>query len=73
MLERGETLHCVWSGKRLELGVLDIDHCFPWNAWPYGDLWNLMLAHRRVNQHEKKGKLPSATALLAARSSVLEW
>ena len=40
-------LHCVWSGKRLTAGSLDIDHCFPWTVWPCGDLWNLMPAHRK--------------------------
>jgi SAM-dependent methyltransferase len=35
-------LHCVWSGKRLSMNNLDIDHCFPWTVWPCGDLWNLM-------------------------------
>ena len=40
-------LYCVWSGKRLNAGNLDIDHCFPWTVWPCGDLWNLMPAHRK--------------------------
>lgn len=73
LLERGSLLHCVWSGRRLDLGVLDIDHCLPWAAWPCGDLWNLMPSHRRVNQHHKRGKLPSDSKLLGARDAVLEW
>ncbi len=43
-------LHCVWSGRRLSTANVDIDHCFPWAVWPCGDLWNLMPAHRAVNQ-----------------------
>lgn len=27
----------------------DIDHCFPWRAWPCDDLWNLLPTHRAVN------------------------
>jgi tripartite-type tricarboxylate transporter receptor subunit TctC len=33
---------------------LDIDHCLPWSAWPCGDLWNLLPASPRVNQHLKR-------------------
>jgi hypothetical protein len=53
--------------------VLDIDHCLPWAAWPCGDLWNLLPAHRRVNQHLKRDRLPSTTALQRAREGVLPW
>ena len=42
LLRRARPLHCVWSGRRLEAGTLDIDHCLPWSAWPCGDLWNLL-------------------------------
>ncbi|MCY3703035.1 MAG: methyltransferase domain-containing protein [Rhodospirillales bacterium] len=56
MLTDGE-LRCVWSGRSLNRRSLDIDHCFPWTAWTCGDLWNLMPAHRAVNQHEKRGGL----------------
>jgi hypothetical protein len=52
LLEVGP-LHCVWSGRSLTPETLDIDHCFPWAAWPCDDLWNLMPAHRAVNQHQK--------------------
>ncbi len=57
LLGAGEALHCVWSGRRLEVATLDIDHCLPWSAWPCGDLWNLLPAHRRVNQHHKRDRL----------------
>lgn len=73
MLERGSQVYCVWSGRRLDPGVLDIDHCLPWTAWPCGDLWNLLPSHRRVNQHQKRGKLPSHSKLLGARDAMLEW
>ena len=54
LLGHGEALHCVWSGRKLTAGALDIDHCLPWSAWPCGDLWNLLPAHPEVNRHQKR-------------------
>ena len=73
LLGRGNALHCVWSGKRLEPATLDIDHCLPWSAWPCGDLWNLLPAHRAVNQHVKRDRLPAEMLLQAARVPILGW
>lgn len=64
---------CVWSGAPLRLDTLDIDHALPWSAWPCGDLWNLFPASRRINQHEKRDRLPSAAALARAREPILTW
>lgn len=72
-IEEGESVRCVWTGTRLGPGTLDIDHCLPWSAWPCGDLWNLMPAHRRVNQHEKRDRLPSSEALRRAGDSIVAW
>ena len=66
-------LFCVWSGKRLSAANLDIDHCFPWAAWPCGDLWNLMPAHRQVNQREKRDRLPADTLLRTAQERIVDW
>jgi SAM-dependent methyltransferase len=66
-------LHCVWSSKPLTQETLDIDHCFPWSAWPCGDLWNLMPAHRTVNQHQKRNRLPSEQLLLSVQEHVIGW
>ena len=66
-------LYCVWSGRRLTIANLDVDHCFPWSAWPCGDLWNLLPASRRVNQHDKRDRLPSGVALLEARERIVDW
>ena len=66
-------LHCVWSGKRLSPASLDIDHCFPWAVWPCGDLWNLLPAHRRVNQHQKRDRLPSDLLMRAAQERIIDW
>ena len=66
-------LYCVWSGKSLSKGSLDMDHCFPWSAWPCGDLWNLMPTNRAVNQNEKRALLPSARLMMASRDRILSW
>ena len=73
LLERGDDLHCIWSGKRLDRETLDIDHCLPWSAWPCGDLWNLLPTHRTVNQHGKRDRLPAETLLQTAREPIVEW
>ena len=73
LLTTGERVHCVWSGKRLDLGALDIDHCFPWAAWPCGDLWNLLPADRRLNQQSKRDRLPTQETLVRAEGAISEW
>jgi len=66
-------LHCVWSGRTLSADTLDIDHCFPWAAWPCDDLWNLLPAHRNVNQNQKRDRLPGVELLRSARDRIQEW
>lgn len=73
LAEAGTPPVCVWSGMPLRLDALDIDHALPWSAWPCSDLWNLFPASRRVNQHEKRDRLPSALALAQAREPILTW
>jgi SAM-dependent methyltransferase len=66
-------LYCVWSGKRLQMDSCDIDHCFPFSAWPCNDLWNLMPANRAINQRQKGNKLVTANMLERARERMTEW
>ena len=68
-----DPLYCVWSGRRLRKTNLDIDHCFPWSAWPCSDLWNLLPAHRMVNQNEKKDRLPTDFLLREAKDRIMNW
>lgn len=69
----GAGLNCVWTGRALRLSTLDIDHCLPWAVWPCGDLWNLAPCDRRVNQHEKRDRLPSAALFADARERLEAW
>ena len=71
-IDRGP-LYCVWSGRRLRETNLDIDHCFPWSAWPCSDLWNLLPVHREVNQRLKREKLPTDLALRQAKDRIICW
>lgn len=73
MLAAGRTVHCVWTGRRLSKQALDIAHRLPWSAWPCGDLWNLMPAHRTVNQRLKRDRLPSSSALPSAGGRIYAW
>jgi len=73
LMDGGTAVHCVWTGKRLGPETLDVDHAFPWSAWPCDDLWNLMPAARTVNQRLKRDLLPSAAALLGARDQIISW
>ena len=73
MLDAKQKLHCVWTGKALYRNSLDIDHCFPWSAWPCGDLWNLMPSSRSVNQHQKRDLLPNEETLRKAKDRVVDW
>jgi len=73
MMQAGATANCVWTGRRLEIATLDIDRCLPWTAWPCGDLWNLLPADRRVNQHKERDLLPADEVLRRAGTSIQEW
>ncbi|WP_415643800.1 HNH endonuclease domain-containing protein [Sphingomonas antarctica] len=73
LIAKGRTVECVWSGCDLSMASLDVDHCLPWSAWPCDDLWNLLPADRRVNQHQKRDLLPSATLLASSRQRIVAW
>lgn len=69
----GRDIYCAWSATKLRPSQLDIDHCMPWSAWPCGDLWNLLPSERRVNQHQKRERLPSGELLLNSRERIIGW
>ena len=67
----GSALYCVWSGRRLTESF-EIDHCFPFAAWPCNDLWNLLPSSKKANQG-KRDRLPAPEALEKARPRMLDW
>ncbi|NOG69989.1 class I SAM-dependent methyltransferase [Roseicella sp. DB1501] len=71
-LAAGQRLACVWSGRPLAAGTVEIDHCLPWSAWACNDLWNLLPASREANRR-KAGQIIGAAALAEARPRILAW
>ncbi|PWF41782.1 hypothetical protein, partial [Massilia glaciei] len=67
----GKPVYCVWSGQRLR-GDYDVDHCFPFAAWPCGDAWNLMPASKTIN-NEKSNRLVTQAALEGASDCITDW
>jgi hypothetical protein len=67
----GKPIYCVWSGVRLR-EEYDVDHCFPFAAWPCGDAWNLMPAARQINI-QKSNRLVTQAALERASATISEW
>jgi SAM-dependent methyltransferase len=72
LIEAGK-LHCVWTGRTLSADTLDVDHCFPWAAWPCDDLWNLLPTLRSVNQKQKRDRLPGVELLRSAQDRIQDW
>lgn len=67
----GKAVYCVWSGQRLR-DDFDVDHCFPFAAWPCGDAWNLMPASRQTN-NEKSNRLVTQAALDRSSDYITSW
>lgn len=62
-LEAGESLECVWSGRRIERGdALAVDHAIPFSLWRNNELWNLLPASNRVNAR-KRDMIPSPSLI----------
>jgi SAM-dependent methyltransferase len=71
MRAAGKPVYCVWSGTRLR-DEYDVDHCFPFAAWPCGDAWNLMPASRQINI-QKSNRLVTQAALERASDTISSW
>lgn len=67
----GKPIYCVWSGQRLR-DDYDVDHCFPFAAWPCGDAWNLMPASKRIN-NDKSNRLVTQAALEKSSDYITNW
>ena len=67
----GKPIYCVWSGQRLR-DDYDVDHCFPFTAWPCGDAWNLMPASKQIN-NQKSNRLVTQAALERASDDITNW
>lgn len=59
LIIEGEQLHCVWTGKALQLGNYDVDHIIPVATYPINELWNLVPSDSAFNQHVKRALMPA--------------
>ncbi|MCG6150279.1 methyltransferase domain-containing protein [Leptospira levettii] len=55
-------LSCIWTGKSLHSGNLDVDHGIPYSYWKNNFLWNLFPTDAKTNRL-KSEKIPSANLL----------
>ncbi len=67
----GKHVYCVWTGQRLR-DEYDVDHCFPFAAWPCGDAWNLMPASKQIN-NQKSNRLVTQATLERASDCITNW
>lgn len=71
MRANGQSIYCIWTGARLR-DEYDVDHCFPFAAWPCDDAWNLMPASRKINL-QKSNRLVTQGALERASDAIASW
>jgi SAM-dependent methyltransferase len=71
-LRPGATFAAPRSHAITDIAKVDVDHCFPFAAWPCDDLWNLMPTTRRIN-NEKRDKLVTLDLLQRAESRIGDW
>ncbi len=67
----GNTNECVWSGRLLLTNNYDVDHMLPYSVWFNNDLWNMLPTDRKLNQQQKKAKIPSPE-LITKRADVIK-
>lgn len=73
LLDDKKPIFCIWSGDRItEINQVDVDHCFPFTAWPCDDMWNLMPAKRSIN-NQKRDKLVTLDLLRRRESQIGDW
>ena len=57
IINAGQNVNCIYTGKHLEVGGYDLDHFIPWSFVSHDLLWNLMPADSSIN-NSKSNKLP---------------
>lgn len=71
-LKKKDTVHCVWSGKKISRKDLHIDHCLPFSVYFNNDLWNLFPTQKTVNS-KKSNKIPSPKFLKDRKDPILKY
>ncbi|WP_051298571.1 methyltransferase domain-containing protein [Marinobacterium litorale] len=65
-----EVINCVWSDRPLTKAQLDVDHALPYALLHNNDLWNLLPAHKAVN-NAKRDRVPSPSFLVERRDALI--
>jgi hypothetical protein len=72
LLMEGERFTCPWTGKTIGRGVgYNLDHLLPVSVYPINELWNLVPSDPHFNQHKKRDRIPSPTALSKAHPRIV--
>jgi hypothetical protein len=66
LLAEGVRFTCPWTGRPLAPGGYDLDHVVPVSVHPFHELWNLVPADPRFNQHGKRARLAGDETLRRA-------
>jgi hypothetical protein len=68
LIMEGRSFVCPWTGNNItKPGNYDLDHLLPVAVYPTNELWNLVPADPRFNEHVKRARLPSRERLSAAQ------
>lgn len=71
LLLEGHVFRCPWTARAITRpGDYDLDHLIPLSAVPINELWNLVPADPRFNQHTKRDRLPTAERLGRAQDAL---
>jgi len=63
-------LQCVWSEKYIKSNSLEVDHALPYSLWHNNQLWNLLPAHKTIN-NQKSNFIPSPEFLKTRREAIV--
>jgi hypothetical protein len=71
LLLEGHPFRCPWTARTIiQPGDYDLDHIIPLSAVPINELWNLVPADSRFNQHTKRDRLPTVARLERAQDAL---
>lgn len=60
VIENSTNFRCIYSGQKLSLDDLSLDHYLPWTFVAHNQLWNLIPVPKSVNS-SKSDRIPSNT------------
>ena len=64
LLLEGQVFRCPWTERPIDrAGSYDLDHLLPVTVYPVNELWNLVPADPRFNQHVKRERIPTRNRL----------